>query len=211
MTTKRPSAAATEPVRPDASSATHRPDTSLPADAIAVGRIRDAWGIAGSLRVEPFNAPRESVLRSVRRWWLVRGADPARPVAAPGPMPTALARELTITRCRVQGDWLVAQAQGVADRTAAETLKGFEIHVSRADFPRPDSGEYYWIDLIGCSVRGQQDAALGTVAALDDHGAHPILIIQDGERERLVPFVGDYIVEVDIGARLIRVDWHPDW
>jgi 16S rRNA processing protein RimM len=99
----------------------------------------------------------------------------------------------------------------VADRTAAEALKGLEVHVSRADFPKPAEGEYYWIDLIGCAVRGQHDAALGSVSAIDDHGAHPILILVDGEHERLVPFVGHYIVAVDLEARLIRVDWHADW
>ncbi len=123
----------------------------------------------------------------------------------------AVASEYRITRCRIHSDTLVAQAQGVSDRTAAEALKGLEVHVSRADFPKPAEGEYYWIDLVGCAVWGQNDIVLGSVSALDDHGAHPILIVVDGERERLVPFVGDYIVAVDLEARLIRVDWHADW
>ena len=191
--------------------ATPYPSEQLPADTVAVGRIRDAWGIAGSIRVEPFNSPRESVLRSVRRWWLVRPQEPKRPLPPPGAAAPGLVRMLQITRCRIHGEGLVAQVRGVVDRTAAEALKGYEIHLSRADFPRPESGEYYWIDLIGCSVLGQHDTALGTVAALDDHGAHPILIITDGDRERLVPFVDDYLIEVDLDARRIRVDWHADW
>lgn len=182
----------------------------MPDGTIAVGRVRGAWGIAGSIRVEPFNAPRDSVLRSARRWWLVvpverRGPGSARGAVAP------VVRELRITRCRTQGDALVAQAQGLADRTAAEALKGCEVHVSRADFPPPAEGEYYWVDLVGCAVIGQEHAPLGTVTALDDHGAHPILVMSDGERERLVPFAGDYILKVDLVARLIEVDWHADW
>ena len=193
------------------SQAVPAPPEALPADAVCVGRIRDAWGIAGSIRVEPFNAPRESVLRSVRRWWLVRAPAPGGAPLQPGSAVRMVARALQITRCRIHGDALVAQAQDISDRTAAETLKGYEIYISRADFPRADSGEYYWIDLIGCTVLGQHDAPLGVVAALDDHGAHPILFIQDGERERLVPFVEDYLIEVDVVSRRIRVDWHADW
>ena len=193
------------------SQAVPAPPEALPADAVCVGRIRDAWGIAGSIRVEPFNAPRESVLRSVRRWWLVRASAPGGAPLQPGLPVRMVARELQITRCRIHGDALVAQAQDISDRTAAETLKGHDIYLSRADFPRADSGEYYWIDLIGCTVLGQHDVPLGVVAALDDHGAHPILFIQDGERERLVPFVEDYLIEVDVGSRRIRVDWHADW
>ena len=182
----------------------------MPSDTIAVGRIRGAWGIAGSFKVEPFNSLHDSVLRTARRWWLVPAPDRVPGVRAGLPA-GAVAREFRITRCRVHSDALVAQAHGVADRTAAEALKGLEVHVSRADFPKPAEGEYYWIDLIGCAVRGQHDAALGSVSAIDDHGAHPILSIVDGERERLVPFVGHYIVAVDLEARLIRVDWHADW
>jgi 16S rRNA processing protein RimM len=182
----------------------------MPADTIAVGRIRGAWGIAGGFKVEPFNSLPDSVLRTARRWWLV--PVPERETGVRAGLPAgAVAREFRITRCRVHSDALVAQAQGVADRTAAEALKGLEVHVSRADFPKPAEGEYYWIDLIGCAVRGQDDAALGLVSAIDDHGAHPILSIVDGERERLVPFVGHYIVAVDLEIRLIRVDWHADW
>lgn len=182
----------------------------MPADTIAVGRVLNAWGIAGSFKVEPFNSLHDSVLRTARRWWLVPQPDRVSSVRA-GTSAGGAPREYRITRCRVHGGSFVAQAQGVSDRTAAEALKGLEVRVSRADFPQPADGEYYWIDLIGCEVRGQDDVGLGTVTALDDHGAHPILVIVDGERERLVPFVGDYIVSVDLEARLIRVDWHADW
>jgi len=182
----------------------------MPADTIAVGRIVSAWGIAGSFKVEPFNSLHDSVLRTARRWWLVLSPDRVSSVRA-GVSTGSAPREYRITRCRVHGASFVAQAQGVSDRTAAEALKGLEVRVSRADFPQPADGEYYWIDLIGCAVRGQDDVALGSVTALDDHGAHPILVIMDGEHERLVPFVGDYIVSVDLEARLIRVDWHADW
>ena len=93
------------------SQAVPAPPEALPADAVCVGRIRDAWGIAGSIRVEPFNAPRESVLRSVRRWWLVRAPAPGGAPLQPGSAVRMVARALQITRCRIHGDALVAQAQ----------------------------------------------------------------------------------------------------
>jgi len=179
-------------------------------ELIAVGRIRDAWGVAGGFKVEPYNDPRESLLRSVRRWWLTR--EPSSSVRAGAATdPASLSRELRVLRCRIHGDGLVARAEGVDDRTAAESLKGFEVWVRRADFPKAGANEFYWIDLIGCEVIGQGDVSLGTVQALDDHGAHPILIISAGDHERLVPFVDAYLIEVDPGRRLIRVDWNADW
>lgn len=187
------------------------PDSDrLPNDSILVGRIREAWGVAGAFRVEPFNDPQHSVLRAARRWWLVSASDRSSAVRA-GVAGVERVRQIRISRCRVHGDGLVAQSASVPDRTAAEALKGFQIYLSRADFPKASADEYYWIDLIGCQVFGQQDVLLGTVSALDDHGAHPILIIVEGDRERMVPFVDQYILNVDLPARRIRVDWHPDW
>ena len=183
---------------------------SLPTDSVLVGRIREAWGIAGAFRVEPFNDPHDSVLRATKRWWLVPGPDRLSSVR-PGLSAPEQVRQIRISRCRVHGDGLVAQSASVPDRTAAEALKGFQVYLSRADFPRASSGEYYWIDLIDCQVFGQGDVLLGTVSALDDHGAHPILIIVEGDHERMVPFVDQYIVNVDLPSRRIRVDWHPDW
>ena len=179
-------------------------------DRVAVGRIRDAWGIAGWFRVEPYNAPQESVLRSAKRWWLRRElAGPQVPSAAPDVQATT--RELRVTRCRIHGDALVARADSIDDRSAAESLRGFEVWISRSEFPKAADGEFYWIDLIGCSVTGQGGVPLGVVSALDDHGAHPFLIVTDGTQERLVPFVDAYIESVDLGARAIRVDWNADW
>jgi len=206
MTARRTS----EPSLPDTADASAPDSAGLPTDSILVGRIREAWGIAGAFRVEPFNDPQNSVLRATRRWWLVPDPDRSSSVR-PGVAGPDQARQIRISRCRVHGDGLVAQSVSVSDRTAAEVLKGLQVYVSRADFPRASSGEYYWIDLIGCQVFGQQDVLLGTVSALDDHGAHPILIIVEGDRERMVPFVDQYILNVDLPSRRIQIDWHPDW
>ncbi len=191
---------------------------------VTVGVIRDAWGIAGAFKVEPFNSPAESVLKTARRWRL-RSPDPsdAGSRAAGPPTPGESANRLAlrpasgssvvvhIKRCRVHGEFLVAQAQGTDTRSAAEALKGLLVELDRADFPRTAAGEYYWVDLIGCAVYGQRGVALGRVVSLDDHGAHAILVVHDGEVERLIPFVEAYLVNVDLDSRRIELDWSSDW
>ncbi|OZB46941.1 MAG: 16S rRNA processing protein RimM, partial [Thiomonas sp. 14-66-4] len=85
----------------------------------------------------------------------------------------------------------------------------------REDFPPARENEYYWVDLIGCTVRNREGLDLGTVSGLLDSGAQSILQLQttvdDRQRERLIPFVDAYIVEVDIDARRIVADWQPDY
>jgi 16S rRNA processing protein RimM len=171
---------------------------SAPTDLIEVGRVTDAWGVRGWIRIEPFNHPPESILLRVREWWLDCPA-----VAGAGP--------LRVTRCRVHGDALVAKPAGSDDRDQALRFKGAEIRISRSVFPVAPEGEVYWVDLIGCSVSGLEGVELGAVERVEDHGAHPILFVRQGERVLLIPFVEQIVTGVDIAARRVVAEWAADY
>jgi 16S rRNA processing protein RimM len=64
---------------------------------------------------------------------------------------------------------------------------------------------------IGLAVLNVQDQALGQVESLIETGANQVLVVKDGERERLLPFIAHVVKEVDLSARQIRVDWGSDW
>ena len=84
--------------------------------------------------------------------------------------------------------------------------------MSRARFPAPAEGEYYWVDLVGCLVTNLEGRVLGMVAQVVDHGAHPILSIKgDAEQEMLIPFVAAYVVNVDTQTKQIQADWQEDY
>ena len=184
---------------------------------IGVGRIRGSHGVQGALKIEPYAAASESVLRHARRWRLVEAVEPSADGAPAGqvPAPRRAARPLALPqivrrgRCRVQGDALVLlDGQPPLTREQALALKGVEIQVDRADFPPTQDDEFYHADLIGCEVIGQQGARLGTVVAVDDHGAQQVLRLDDG---MLIPFVEAIVQSVDIAARRIQADWAADW
>lgn len=188
---------------------------------IGVGRIQGSHGVQGALKIEPYAAASESVLRYARRWRLVEAVEPSSDGAHGGAVsaPRRAARPLALPqivrrgRCRVQGDALVAElvlldGQPPLTREQALALKGVEIQVDRADFPPTQDDEFYHADLIGCEVIGQQGARLGTVVAVDDHGAQQVLRLDDG---MLIPFVEAIVQSVDIAARRIQADWAADW
>jgi len=77
----------------------------------------------------------------------------------------ALPRLLKITQAKEHGDAIVATAQEVSDRTAAEDLKGARVFISRASFPTADPDEFYWVDLMGLAVVNRQGERL-------DHRIH---------------------------------------
>ncbi|HEX6703543.1 MAG TPA: ribosome maturation factor RimM [Albitalea sp.] len=187
---------------------------SWPEDAVEVGRIVDAWGVKGWIKVQPFAADPQALFSS-RRWFLKPAeGGPRRPVPSVGAVPPLL----KITQAKQHGDVVVAQAQDVADRAAAESLRGARVFVSRASFPSADADEYYWVDLIGLSVVNLQGETLGTVTGLLDTGPHSVLRIApqgthagDDASERLVPFVAAYVSDVDLAERRIVVDWGLDY
>ena len=184
-----------------------------PDDAIEVGRIVGPWGLKGGFKVHA-HATDPQALFSSRRWFL-RSPEPAS--SAPRLPPPPLLR---ITLAREQGSLVVATAQEVADRHAAEALTGARVFISRASFPTAGDDEYYWVDLIGLTVLNRDGVVLGQVADLIDTGMHSVLRVQrpDAQNqaspelaERLIPFVAAYIDNVDLVGRQIRVDWGLDY
>lgn len=173
------------------------PET-LPSDLLEVGRVVDAWGVKGWIRIEPFNHPSESVLLKIRDWWLQ-------------PPTLAVGQAMRVTRCRVHGDALVAKPVGHDDRDQALRLKGARIQVSRSAFPAPSNGEIYWVDLIGCSVLGINGVELGVVEQVEDHGAHPILFVRQSDRVLLIPFVDQIVTRVDLAERRLLAEWAADY
>ncbi len=183
---------------------------ALPVDAIEVGWVVGAWGVKGGFKVQP-HASDPQALFSSRRWFLQPPASTRKPALPP---------LLRITEAREHGGLVVAMAQEVADRTAAEALHGARVFVSRASFPTVGDDEYYWIDLIGLSVVNRDGVLLGRVTDLIDTGAHSVLRVcppdtaadtAPEQAERLIPFVAAYIDAVDLAAKQIRVDWGLDY
>ncbi len=187
-------------------------EPAFPDDAVEVGRVLGAWGIKGWIRVQPFSSDPKALFSS-RRWFV-------RPPETAGPKPAALPALLRITQAKDHGDGVVASAQELPDRTAAEAMKGARIFIARSSFPTAADGEYYWIDLIGLSVVNREGVVLGTVTDLLDTGVHSVLRVRRpdaaadaplDESERLIPFVAAYVDDVNLAERRITVDWGLDF
>jgi 16S rRNA processing protein RimM len=185
----------------------------LPADAIQVGRIADAWGLKGWFKVLPHSADPEALFSS-KRWYLQpteRGKT-----AFTG---TQLMR---IREAKVHSDNIVAVAHDMEDRDIAEALKGSRIFIPRSSFPTPELDSYYWVDLLGLSVVNREGVALGVVKDLMATGPQTVLVIEYTEnldnieggrktQERMIPFVSHYVDDVNLPDKRITVDWQPDY
>jgi 16S rRNA processing protein RimM len=195
---------------------------ALPADAIEIGRITDAWGIKGWFKVLPHSASPEALF-SAKSWFLLppdRPMKPRRGTDAADAAQQAWNEPLLLSILEVKdhSDTVVARAQGIDDRNASESLRGGRIHVSRASFPAAADGEYYWVDLMGLQVINREGVDLGQVRDLMSTGPQTVLVIEaapetEGGKpvERMIPFVAAFVDGVDLPGKRITVDWQPDY
>lgn len=174
--------------------------TQLPDDLVLVGYIAGAYGLKGWVRIRPYSAEADALLHA-KTWWIDKPDM----------------HDVAMMQSKSHGGDVVAQLMGVADRDAADALKGATVQIARSHFPALSDGEFYWVDLIGLAVENLQGELLGEVSDLMDNGAHPILrvaVVSDDKKsagELLIPFVDQFVITVDRAARKITVDWGRDY
>jgi 16S rRNA processing protein RimM len=156
---------------------------------LEIGRVGRAHGLRGEVAVT-FSTDRPE--RTVPGAQMVaisdRGTERALVVAASRPH---------------QGRWLI-RFDGIADRTAAESLRGCTLHAD--ELPGTD-GELWVHELVGAAVVDARGIALGRVAAVEANPAHDLLVLESGA---LVPviFVVDHDTErvvVDVPEGLLEL------
>ncbi len=178
----------------------------LPEDAFEVGRILDAWGVQGWVKILPFSSDPKALM-SARRWFLAPATRGAK-----GFENNSLVR---IKEVKVHSDVIVARFNDITDRNGAEMLKGARIFIPRSSFPSTQEDEYYWVDLIGLNVINLEGQELGKVDDLISTGPQTVLVIKNEQTEKnqetLIPFVSAYITNVELANKRILVDWPLDY
>jgi 16S rRNA processing protein RimM len=159
-----------------------------------MGRILAPFGVKGWVKVQPNTAEIRNLL-SYRNWWVGAESD---------------WREIAVADGRVQGNTVIARLAGCDDRDAAAELRGQTVAVPRSVLPQARNGEYYWADMIGLAVVNGEAIELGRVVGMLETGANDVLVVQ-GERERLIPFIALVIRDVDLASGIVRVDWAADY
>ena len=165
---------------------------------IHLGKISGVHGVKGWLKVFSFTRPMEGILNYP--YWLISNANA-------GQQP----QTVEIAEGRKQGRGLLVRLTKIDSRTDAEQLIGFDIHIPRSELPVAQTGEYYWMDLIGLSVQTQQGDLLGTIKQIMETGANDVLVVL-GDRERLIPYIKDRVIkQIDLENGLMTVDWDADF
>lgn len=165
------------------------------AATLIVGRVTGLYGIRGWVKVFSYTEPLENII-DYSPWTIEIGGD---------------RREYRVAEGRMHGKGVVARLEGFEDRDSAARLLGADIGIGRDRLPELPPGQWYHADLEGLEVITGDGVTLGRVRHLFETGANAVMVV-DGERERLVPFVhGKVVLGVDLDSGVIRVDWDPEF
>ena len=158
---------------------------------ILLGKIIAAHGLKGEVKIRSFTA------------------DPL-DIASYGMVTVPDGRRFLLERARMQGDIVIAAVRGIADRDAAEALKGLELRIDREDLPDDDEeeGEFYQADLIGIPVFDGNGTRLGEVVGFQDFGAGDLMEVEMSSGTiGLVPFADSMVPFVDVDeGRIVLSD-----
>ena len=154
---------------------------------ILLGAIAGVHGIRGEVKVKSFTE------------------DPMS-IAAYGPLYDEQGRTfaLQLTSKGAKDSVVIARIDGIADRNAAEALKGRRLYAPREALPAIEAeDEFYASDLIGLAVEDGSGKSYGKVGDVQDHGAGPMLVIE-GARAFDLPFADGFVPVVDLkGGKIV--------
>lgn len=169
---------------------------SVPANLIDMGYVANAFGIQGWVKIKTATEYSDSLDEYTQVYLKLKDG-------------TILSKK--IEKSFARDGVFHAKLAGVDDRDAAFALKGTIVAVDREEFPDLDEDEFYWVDLIGLNVINVQGESLGIVKDLMETGANDVLVAKLEQEERLIPFVAQYVVKVDMQNKQIIVDWGLDY
>lgn len=169
---------------------------SIPTNLIDMGYIANAFGIQGWVKIKTATEYSDSLDEYTQVYLKLKDG-------------TILSKK--IEKSFARDGVFHAKLAGVDDRDAAFALKGTIVAVDREEFPDLDEDEFYWVDLIGLNVINVQGESLGVVKDLMETGANDVLVAKLEQEERLIPFVAQYVVKVDMQNKQIIVDWGLDY
>jgi 16S rRNA processing protein RimM len=161
---------------------------------ILLGVIIGAQGLRGEVRVKTFTETPERL-------------------AAYGTLRARDGRVFDIAHVRtLKPDIAVASIEGVGDRTAADSLKGVELFVSRDVLPVPEGDEFYHADLIGLRAEDAEGRLIGEVRAIHNFGAGDVIEIVRADGGNLfLPFDRETVPTIEPeSGRLVVVEPRDD-
>ncbi len=171
---------------------------------VELGKVVGVWGVKGWIKLHSYTRKRADIAQ-YKTWYLARHKK--------GPERDAEPKSVKVLQCREQAKGIVALIDGIDDRDEAALLSGLGIWIKQSDLPVLPEGEFYWQQLIGLTV-ANKTSEIGKVQSILETGANDVLVCKplvSGSPDVLIPYTDDVVIEVNLEAGSMLVDWDPDY
>jgi len=169
---------------------------------IIVGKFGKPFGIKGWLKIHSFTHPPTNILtftpwlisRDQKNWSKLEGYE--------GEM---------------KGQNIIARPINITTPEDAKIYTNQLIAINREELPKLADNDFYWIDLVGLDVINTKGIALGQVDHLIATCSNDVLVVKSidkikkKKKERLIPYLSQVVLEVNLAANTILVAWDEDF
>ncbi len=112
---------------------------------------------------------------------------------------------LKVESMRLGSKSILMKFQEFNTREDSKVLEGFRVYIRKDELPRLEEGEYYYEEVYGCEVY-EDEKDIGKVIDIIETGSNEVLVVRNEENEEtLIPMVKDYVEEIDVQNKIIRV------
>lgn len=165
-------------------------------EKVIVGKFGAPFGIRGWIKVISFTDPLSNIL-NYQPWFMQSKG-------------TQDWQVISVEQQKIHGQNVIIKLKQCNDVNSAAAYTHREIAIERDQLPKLPSGEYYWSELKDLQVINKKNEILGVVESLFATGANDILVVV-GDRQRLIPYIKDVILSVNLQEKKIIVDWDSDF
>ena len=165
--------------------------TETKKDFVLIGKIVGAHGVRGTIKIQ-LHAESPEIFK-------------------PGTTLLVIDPKKRKTSCRI--DWIKPHLHGVllafreiSNRDQATALLGSELYIESGQFPKLETGAYYWFELIGLNVYTTDDRYIGRLESIIETGANDVYVVKKKRQEILIPALKSVVRSIDIDQKIMRVE-----
>lgn len=162
------------------------------AEFMNVGKVVNTHGIRGELKIMPLTDFPE--VRFAKNAELYLFTPDNHPVL------------VHVESARLHKNMYIVRLKEYGNINEVEKFKGSIAKVSKENLAELEENEYYFHQIVGCTVVTEEGENLGTISEILTPGANDVWVVKTAAgKEILLPVIDDVVLDVDVNEKLVKV------
>jgi 16S rRNA processing protein RimM len=161
-----------------------------PEDVLLIGKVIRPHGLKGLLKIDSYAESIETFLTAGKVF--LKG-------------PSEETAEYAVASITPSSKSFLLKLDGLDTLEQAKTYRGWGLYILKRGLRRRGDDEYFWYELIGLPVYLDTGERVGVIVHILAAAGHDIFVVQQGDKEVLIPAVHDIIKEVDLENKKVVI------